>query len=286
MTINDNPGNRTWKDNAAEFAALTKQGVDVRLAVLVATSIKQDAGHGRPPKNVSIETFSSKVSASKFAESAGTTNDRVLRHLQAWNRAAEAGLCSPSSDLTPADATDPELLVPSQEDFASYYDASKSGGRQYGDPTTAARMIETRAGMGKVSEIVEKLDLETRAALAKEAVRQADPITRVEIAKTVDIPHTDFTERRRVAQAEEHARKAERHSIRTLSIVVAIENARTRLRSSLDELRDVQFTDEERAHIKAELDHLKTVTNLVEMAIVGTTDVDWDAELARLGGDL
>lgn len=38
--------NRTWHDNAAEFGALTCQGKDVRLAVLVACSVEKGKGTG------------------------------------------------------------------------------------------------------------------------------------------------------------------------------------------------------------------------------------------------
>jgi hypothetical protein len=48
-----------------------------------------------------------KVSAREFAEAGGTTHQRVIRYLDAWDAAAEAGLVPASATLAPA--SDPAL---------------------------------------------------------------------------------------------------------------------------------------------------------------------------------
>jgi len=96
---------RTWEDNAQEFGALTRQGKDVRLALLAACSV---VNRGRGRKSA-VALLGDKVDATTFAARSGTTKDRVLRHLDAWNRfAPEAGL-PPSTDLPPADALDLDI---------------------------------------------------------------------------------------------------------------------------------------------------------------------------------
>lgn len=108
----------TTPDTAAEFGALTKQGVDVRLALLVACS----AFEGKKTDKINTTNVElGKTTLAEFAGKATTSDRRISRHLAAWNRAAERGWCKPASDLTPADADNPELQVPEPEDFRSVF---------------------------------------------------------------------------------------------------------------------------------------------------------------------
>ncbi|MFT4226090.1 hypothetical protein [Micropruina sp.] len=94
------------------FGALSRQGKDVRLAVLVACSVERGVGQGaREPRNDRYEV-AEKVSASEFATAAGTSAPRVLRHLTAWHKLSDAGLVPPAADLTPADAMQARGKVP------------------------------------------------------------------------------------------------------------------------------------------------------------------------------
>lgn len=155
---------RTWKDNAAEFGALTKQGVDVRLAVLVACSVEKGMGQGaRQPLNERTEV--EKVSAVRFGESAGTSQQRISRHLDAWNKAAANGLCKPSADLTPADAADPDLVVPTDTDFRSMFDAGNAGARPRASRGEIADAIATKADYAR--SLVASMPVEAKANLAE-----------------------------------------------------------------------------------------------------------------------
>jgi hypothetical protein len=86
---------RTWEDNALEFGALTKQGRDARLALLVACSVEKGKGQSERGSRHN-NRYDEKVSAQAFAEAAGTSAPRVLRHLDAWDRIAAAGHLGPS----------------------------------------------------------------------------------------------------------------------------------------------------------------------------------------------
>lgn len=90
----------TWEECADEFGRLTKQGKDVRLALLVACSVEKGRGG---PRTVPIGTVS-KVSARDFAERAGTSQARVLRHLKAWDKFAESVGLPSAEMLEPDDA--------------------------------------------------------------------------------------------------------------------------------------------------------------------------------------
>lgn len=90
---------------------LSRQGKDVRLAVLVACSVEKGKGHGGDRRSdqrndcyVEIDP-TEKVSARRFAAHADceTTAPRVLRHLTAWDSLAADGLVPPAADLTPAE---------------------------------------------------------------------------------------------------------------------------------------------------------------------------------------
>jgi len=89
---------RTWQDNAAEFAALDR-GEGWPFARLVACSVAKDNGNG----NRNARNTSGKVSAREFAEVAATSAPRVLRYLAAWQAAASRGWVTDADQLTPAD---------------------------------------------------------------------------------------------------------------------------------------------------------------------------------------
>lgn len=110
---------RTWETNADEYRLLTKQGINVRLAVLVACSVNRPATKPR----------SGKITVTEFARHVGTTPERVMRHLAAWDACAKDGMCQSSSSLSPVDAGQATLRVPEEAEFVRRFDASKSGGR-------------------------------------------------------------------------------------------------------------------------------------------------------------
>lgn len=58
-----------------------------RLGLLVARNVEAGAGNGRPRKGAKTLT-NVKVSANRFAQTAKVSTPKVLRYLEAWNRAA------------------------------------------------------------------------------------------------------------------------------------------------------------------------------------------------------
>jgi hypothetical protein len=80
--------------DAIEFGLHVKQG-GWRLGLLVARNVV------KAPGRISAETLLPKVSATEFARRAQTSNDRVLRYLAAWERAADANIVPHADILTP-----------------------------------------------------------------------------------------------------------------------------------------------------------------------------------------
>lgn len=117
---------RTATQNAEEFGALTKQGKDVRLALLVACSVEKGTRGGDRAKN---DRSLPKLDAAAFAAVAGTSGPRVLRHLTAWNKFAKLTGLPVAADLVPTDA----LRLDITEDQALIFEDevsldSKNGG--------------------------------------------------------------------------------------------------------------------------------------------------------------
>lgn len=267
---------RTWEDNAAEFAALD-QGEGWPFAVLVACSVEKTAA-GRPGI-VSVETI--KVSARAFAEVAGTSPARVLRYLEAWNRAADNNKVIPSSELEPGDA----LKIDTPDiPFKTFYSVpDNAGGRTMGNVKTAVDTIEKRGA----EAIVRALTPEVRAELTREVIKQADPVMMHEVRETVRsvepvTPVADLSEQRREAEKRAEDRRKSAHSIRYLEVDGALEDAYKKVRYALREAQGVNFTEEERADMTETADRTTAALGMFRALITGTTGANWDAELTKL----
>lgn len=156
----------TWQTNAAQYRLLSTQGKDFRLAVLAACSINMQ---GNPHD-------SRKTTLTQFAREAGTTPERVQRHLAAWEVLATRGILPTPNSLNPASVTrnaGPGMV----EAFMNVYDAAKSGGR----PRASVTEITTRLNNDPayLSKVVGELDpaakAQVRAALTpKHPIHTAD----------------------------------------------------------------------------------------------------------------
>jgi hypothetical protein len=151
---------RSAEENAREFGALSRQGKDVRLALLVACSVEKDQGRGNR-----LDRAESKVSATAFAREAGTSKDRIVRHLEAWERLFELELVRPAQDLVPADAEGYDVSEAAVAAFSGVYDARQTKGLPAAPAVgEALRKPETR------SSLLAGMSNEERGALAAEAI--------------------------------------------------------------------------------------------------------------------
>ena len=131
----------------------------MRLALLVACSV-ENPGRGKSA-NADFKT-----SMSQFAQIPGATDTRVRRHLEAWNKAAEKDpTVKASQDLTPDDASNPALVVPSEDDFGEEYDS----GAHDPSPKRIAHVLEDPE---KRKKVLATLPAETLDELREEAFEQ------------------------------------------------------------------------------------------------------------------
>lgn len=77
--------------------------------------------------------------------------------------------------------------------------------------------------------------------------------------------------------------KTARHSLRFVGVEANLARAQRCLDAALRESYNVPWSDDERDMLRETLDKVRQLLALVDLSIVGTADVDWDAELARLG---
>lgn len=109
--------------NAVEFGRHVKQG-GWALALLVVCSVEKGEGQGKPRRD---RDEAEKISAKEFGRRAGTSADRVLRYLDAWERAYAANVVSwPAAEFTPDEVDRVELDAETLPDFGDYYDATAS----------------------------------------------------------------------------------------------------------------------------------------------------------------
>lgn len=105
---------RNMQDDAREFGLHMRQG-GWRLGLLVARNVKISPGRVTP------EALLPKVNATEFARRAATSNDRVIRHYAAWQRAAKAGLVPDADTLLPG--TEVSINVDSLPAWGPIYNA-------------------------------------------------------------------------------------------------------------------------------------------------------------------
>lgn len=88
--------------------------------------------------------------------------------------------------------------------------------------------------------------------------------------------------RARAADANAAAARKAAHSTRYVEAEGRIAVAMRHLRLVLDESEGVEFTADERELIADAIGQLRALLNLLDVRVLGSTDVDWDAELAKL----
>lgn len=129
------------KQDAQEYGRHIKQG-GWRMGLLVARCVEKGKGTGRPPKGVKTSSIE-KVSAVAFSKSAGTSDDRVLRHLDAWNKAAEAGVVPDAAKLKPG--SDPRIDWDALPDWSDFYTSVTGGHNRFDGENLTAEVVKSLA---------------------------------------------------------------------------------------------------------------------------------------------
>lgn len=107
--------------------------------------------------------------------------------------------------------------------------------------------------------------------------RGTDP---VDEARNIASEQVRATRARRRRRTEDQ----QRHSLRYIHIEGRLAQAQSRLTEALTEAEGVPFTDEEMELLRHSIATVRSILNLLDARMAGTPDIDWDAELTRLGG--
>jgi hypothetical protein len=91
--------------------------------------------------------------------------------------------------------------------------------------------------------------------------------------------------RSKAADAKRTKERAAQRSVMFMRIDAKLAHARGDLRDVLEFGRDLGLGDDEIEDVKEALAKIKSFADLIDMALTGSMDVDWDAELAKIGGD-
>jgi hypothetical protein len=83
----------------------------------------------------------------------------------------------------------------------------------------------------------------------------------------------------------ERERRAQRHTARYVEIEGDLAAAQRRLTHALSVGKDVGFDDEEMELIRDSIAKIRALLDLIDLRMAGSPGIDWDAELAKLGGD-
>lgn len=196
--------------DAAEFGLHVTQG-GWRLGLLVARNVVVSPGR------VSAESLAPKTNATRYARLAGTSNDRVLRYLNAWEQAADDGLVPHAAALTPGAEID--LDADRLPAWSTYYRplVRRTSGRTSPPP---APVPSSRAPEAAVTAVDNGAGLSPEAAAAEraEAVRRQRETDAQRLVETI---HREEQQRNLAAQADQAAIAAE-------ALEVAVAGARYR----------------------------------------------------------
>jgi len=115
-------------------------------------------------------------------------------------------------------------------------------------------------------------------ATAKERAerRGTDP---VEEARRI----AEHTRKSRESAQRGRERKAASRTLRYVEIEGDLAGAQRRLVHALSVAQDVGFSDEEMELIRDSVAKIRAVLDLIDLRMAGDPDIDWDAELAKLG---
>lgn len=115
--------------------------------------------------------------------------------------------------------------------------------------------------------------------MARERVEQQGGTIEEQAEKAADwIVRSEKAERRRTAD------RNERLGLRFVELEAHLEAARRRLGEALEVARAVDWEDEHQELLRHTLGQVKALLTLIDVALAGVADVDWDAELAALEG--
>lgn len=87
------------------------------------------------------------------------------------------------------------------------------------------------------------------------------------------------------AESNRQEKRKQRLSLRFIEMEGKLHKAKRALTDALNLAHSVPWGDEERQLLSSAVGNVKSLLGLIDLALVGSADVDWDAELASLAGE-
>lgn len=295
---------RTADDLAVEHGTLARDGDGWYTAALVACAV-QKAGRGRPEKSAARD-ISEKVSAGRYADTSGLSKDTVLRILTAWERQAEKGMVPSADSLTPADLPRVVGLLPNEAEHPwqrayqglSRHEAGDRARRAANtDPGALVAQMSPEQRVAVVREVVKvqpeplaALTPEQRAAMIRQAVERGGVEEQQAARRAVEQVDDRQASGRAAAseslkRIEQEDRDADRQPgfLRYMAVSGHINKARESIRDAIDLAHGQPFSEEHQQFIAHDIARLRAAVDFLDLAVTGQADIDWDAELAKMG---
>lgn len=293
---------RNWEDNAAEFALLD-QGEGWPFARLVACSVeKRQQGGDRRSSN---RDYDLKTDATTFAKQAGTSADRVIRYLEAWNRAAERGEVSPADELTPDDTetvAEPGMAWDKKEakrrgiaqpkvgvDFAYGANDKRDGGTDHvggGRSSNAETIQRAQSDPQFVQTVMDNAAPEQRAQWVSNQVRNDPDTARAARAglsqRTEDQFGTDEQQTHQADQRAARRNETERSTFGGFGFAGSeLDAAAGRIRAARERLQGAELTEQNVADLHSCIKEIQQELLWLTEQLQGDGNT-WDAALKQL----
>lgn len=209
------------------------------------------------------ETNTDRVGFSAYARGVGVTEGAIRRDARAW-----AGWLQAEDSYSGVRIGSPQT----PEDFRQLHTLSEE--RQ-----EAAKAVAKATG-APVGQVAKKRKDEIDAVVNTARVRAVERGTTVEheIGRAAD-----WREKARKAAHRETDERRKAQTMRYVQFEGLIGKAMASLRTILIDSEGVDLDDELRELLTHSLGNLRALLNLIDLRITGETQVDWDAELEKLG---
>jgi hypothetical protein len=202
------------------------------------------------------ESNADRVSFRAYADAVGKVHATIQRDAKGYVLMQESG--SSGRATTPNEARGRANM--SAETEAATDAVAKARGVSF-QQARQARPVETR----RVREIARQRAEDKGTSVEEEAPKVAETIAR-----------------REQSEAEERQRRAKAGDLRFVEMEQYLDRAKRPLYDALKLARDIEWTTEHRELLEQTLANIRSLLGLIDIAIVGETDVDWDAELSKI----
>lgn len=130
--------------------------------------------------------------------------------------------------------------------------------------TGAEKLLET-APIKQIEKMLDKLPPKRKQA----------------VAKALHVP-TEIEQQAEEAKKKQKRERKRKHNLRYVEIEGKLGKMKEIGRQILNVSHDVEFDEEEQELLRHSLSGVKAVLELISLRLDGATDVDWDAELAKI----